>query len=135
MEDSIFTRIIKGEVPGEIVYQDGVCVVMMTIEPITPGHCMVIPRQQIDHLWDFDSDTYRHLMDVAKEMATRIRGAYSYERIGMFVEGFGVPHAHVHVFGYEQPLAPTMAEHAAHKVTVVGDELRNEADKLRQNAN
>lgn len=131
MEDSIFTKIYNGEIPGEILYDDDTCFVILTIEPITPGHCLVIPKQQIDHLWDVDDDTYRHLMMVAKTMASRMREHYSYKRIGMLVEGFGVPHAHVHVVGYDEPLEPTMARHSKEKRFWSTDELKAEADKLR----
>lgn len=131
MEDSIFTKIINGDIPGEIVYDDDQCVVMLTIEPLTPGHCLVVPRQQIDHLWDIADPLYQHLLSVAKKMALRLRNVYSYERIGMMVEGFGVPHAHIHVFGYEQPMEPTIVEHIAHKRMARPDELKAEAEKLR----
>jgi diadenosine tetraphosphate (Ap4A) HIT family hydrolase len=129
--DSVFTKIYNGEIPGEIVYDDDQCFVMLTIEPITPGHCLVIPKEQIDHLWDTNDELYRHLMDVAKIMAERMRTAYDYKRIGMLVEGFGVPHAHVHIFGYEQPLEPTMMDHIKNKRTLEADELKMEAGKLR----
>ena len=58
MQDSIFTKIIKGEIPGEIIYEDDSCVALLTIEPISEGHCLVVPRKQVDHLWDAD-----HLWD------------------------------------------------------------------------
>ena len=131
MEDSIFTKIYKGEIPGEVVYDDEQCFVILTVEPITPGHCLVIPKEQIDHLWDVEDDLYQHLMHVAKIMAGRLRQAYDYPRIGMLVEGFGVPHAHVHVFGYEQPLEPTITEHIRTKRFLDVDELTPEAEKLR----
>lgn len=131
MQDSIFTKIIKGDIPGETVYEDELCAVLLTIEPFTPGHCMVVPKQQIDHLWDIEDQLYHHLLSVAKKMALRLREVYDYERIGMLVEGFGVPHAHIHVFGYEQPLEPTIVNHVAHKRTATPDELKIEAEKLR----
>ena len=131
MEDSIFTKIIKHEIPGEIVYEDETVAALLTIEPITPGHCLVVPKEQIDSLWDIEPTLYQHLMTVTKMIAKKMEGVYDYERIGMFVEGFGVPHAHVHVFGYEQPLEPTIAYHTAHKHTASADELAREAVKLR----
>jgi diadenosine tetraphosphate (Ap4A) HIT family hydrolase len=129
--NSVFTKIYSGEIPGEIVYDDDQCFVMLTIEPITPGHCLVIPKEQVDHLWDVNDELYQHLMHVAKAMADRMRNVYDYKRIGMLVEGFGVPHAHVHIFGYEQPLEPTMMDHIKNKRTLGADELKAEADKLR----
>jgi diadenosine tetraphosphate (Ap4A) HIT family hydrolase len=131
MEDSIFTKIINGDIPGEMVYEDELCAVLLTIEPLTPGHCLVVPKKQIDHLWDMEDSLYQHVLSVAKKMALRLRNAYTYERVGMLVEGFGVPHAHVHVFGYEQPMEPTIVRHVAHKRMATPDELKAEAEKLR----
>lgn len=130
-EPSIFTRILHGEIPQEILYEDDLCFVITTHEPITPGHSLVIPKEQIDHLWDIDDPLYTHLMEVTKKLALKMRGAYDYKRIGMLVEGFGVPHAHIHVFGYYEPLEPTMKEHMAHKHIASLEELAREAAKLR----
>ncbi len=136
MEDSIFTKIIKGEVPGEMIFQDDQCAVLLTVAPNSPGHMMVIPKTQIDHLWDLEDELYHHLMSVAKQMATRLRAAYTYERIGLIVEGFGVPHAHIHVFGYEKPLEPTIEDVQKIKrekgdFFATPEELQQAADKLR----
>ena len=131
MDDSVFTKIIKGEIPGEIVYQDDQCVVLMTIEPFTPGHCLVVPREQVDHLWDADDGLYRHLMEVAKKVANAMRQAYNYPRVGQIVEGFGVPHAHVHLFGLLQPIEATIADHVVNKRMATAEELREEAEKIR----
>jgi histidine triad (HIT) family protein len=130
-EPSVFTRIINGEIAQEILYQDDLCFVILTHEPISPGHLMVIPREEIDHVWDIGDDLYQHLMLVAKKMALRMRQAYDYKRIGLLVEGFGVPHAHIHVFGYMQPLEPTIADHIANKRIMTPEELQAEAEKLR----
>ena len=132
MEKSVFTKIINGELPGEQVYADEKCVVLMTIEPIMPGHCMVIPRQQIDHLWDIDDETYSHLMNIAKKIANAMRSAYDYPRIGEVVEGFGVPHAHIHIFGLTDGFEKMIPEHIASKHTASSDELKREASKLRE---
>jgi histidine triad (HIT) family protein len=131
-EPSVFTRIIKGEINQHILYQDPQCFVILTHEPITPGHLMVIPRQQIDHLWDIDDELYVHLMMIAKKMAFRMREVYNYKRIGMAVEGFGVPHAHIHVFGLDESLNSTIIEHVAKsKKIFTPEELQIEADTLR----
>lgn len=131
-EPSIFTRIINGEVDQEILYEDPQCFVILTHEPITPGHLLVIPREQIDDLWDVDDDLYQHLMMITKKMALKMRESYDYKRIGLIVEGFGVPHAHIHVFGLDKALNPTIVDHIA-KVNKIAppEELKPEADKLR----
>ena len=137
MQDSIFTKIIKGELPGEVIFQDDTCFVILSIEPISTGHMLVIPREQVDHLWDLDQETYHHLFDVSKQVQQKLKTAYpEYERIGLQVEGFGVPHAHVHVFGYEKPMEQTMVDHHEWKKTVESpftpiEQLHPVAEKLR----
>lgn len=136
MEDSIFTKILNGQVPGEVIWQDDRAAVLLTIEPLSPGHLLVIPKQQVDHLWDVDNDTYHYLFDVARQASVHLRSVYNYPRVGMIVEGFGVPHAHIHVFGFTQPLEATMAERDARKQageSLMVDQavLHSEAEKLR----
>ncbi len=98
---------------------------------------LVIPNEQIDSLWDVDDQTYQHLFDVSKQMQAKLRNAYpDYKRIGLLVEGFGVPHAHIHVFGFHEALEPTIAKHATWKESADGsavpsDTLRAVAEKLR----
>ncbi len=130
-EPSVFTRIINGEIDQQILYQDDLCFVILTHEPMTPGHCLVIPREQIDHLWDVDDSLYQHIMAVTKKMALKMRQAYDYKRIGLIVEGFGVPHAHVHVFGLNKELNPTIVDHIANRRIMSPAELQTEAEKLR----
>lgn len=129
-EPSIFTRIISHEIPSSILYEDTTCFAILTHEPLTPGHLMVIPRQEIDHVWDIDDELYTHLMMVAKKMALKMRQEYNYKRVGMMVEGFGVPHAHIHVFGLNEPIEPTIVSHIANKQIMSPDQLQPEANKL-----
>lgn len=131
MEDSIFTKILNHEIPGEIIYEDEISAVLLTIEPITPGHCLVVPKQQIDSLWDLPPELYSHLLDITRMTAKKLEAAYDYTRVGMLVEGFGVPHAHIHVFGYTQPLEPTIIAHSAEKKIAGSKALAVEAAKLR----
>lgn len=133
MQDSIFTQLIKTKSPEDFIYQDDTCVVFLTIDPITPGHMLVIPREQVDHLWDLDDETYHHLWTVAKQMAGVLRRAYGdeYRRIGSVVEGFGVPHAHIHVFGYREDLEHTIKAHADNRPGTTPVEINKITTKLR----
>ena len=97
MEDSIFTKIIKGEIPCYKVYEDDIVFAMLDIDPLSDGHVLVFPKKQVDLLWDLDQDVYNHLMDVAKLIAEKIQNKLNPLRVGMVVEGFGVPHAHIHL--------------------------------------
>ena len=96
--DSIFTRIVKGEIPAEKVYEDDTVLAFLDIHPIQPGHVLVIPKKQIDHFDQLDDETYAHLFSVVKQTAKRIKEVLKPERVCMRVEGFDVPHAHVHVY-------------------------------------
>lgn len=132
-EPSIFTRILRGNFFQEIIFEDDICFVILSNVPFSPGHSLIIPKQQISQLWELPDDTYRHVMSIAKEMATRITTAFNYARIGMTVDGFGVPeHAHFHVFGYiERGLEPTVICHVARKIVPTAEEFKAAADKLR----
>ncbi len=94
---SIFTRIIDGDIPGRIIWADDVCVTMVDIRPLHPGHCLVIPRAEVDQWTDLDAETARHLMAVAHTIGVAQKAAVDCERIGLMIAGFEVPHAHVHV--------------------------------------
>ena len=130
-EPSVFTRILAGEIPGEVIYKDDQCFVILTIDPLTPGHMLVVPLEEIDSLWDIETPLYHHLMDISKKMAKVIEKAYEYRRVGTAVEGFGVPHAHIHVFGLNEGINRTIVAHEANPHTATPEELKIEADKLR----
>ncbi len=94
---SIFTRIIQGEIPGHFVHEDEQCVVIMTIQPMKPGHVLVIPREEVDH-WDaLPEPLYQHLMSVSRRMAKAIKQVFPCKRVGMLVVGLEVPHVHIHL--------------------------------------
>ena len=95
--DSVFTRIIKGELPGQFVWNDDHCVVITTIQPIRPGHVLVIPKQQVDHWDDLPDELAAHLMVVAKKVARAIKKAFPCTRVGMTIAGLEVPHTHLHL--------------------------------------
>ncbi len=94
---SIFTKIIDGEIPGRIIWADDVCVAMVDIRPLHPGHCLVIPRAEVDQWTDLDGDTVQHLMAVAHHIGAAQKATVDCRRIGLMIAGFEVPHAHVHV--------------------------------------
>ncbi|HMS31201.1 MAG TPA: HIT domain-containing protein [Candidatus Saccharibacteria bacterium] len=111
MEDSIFTKIIKGEVPCHKVYEDEKVIAFLDIDPMTPGHTLIVPKKQIDNLWELDDETYQYTMQIAKKVACRLQEVLNPKRVGMALEGFAVPHAHIHVFPLEKGLADTTIEH------------------------
>lgn len=95
---SIFSKIIHGDIPGQLLWTDEVCAVFLDIEPLTPGHVLVVPRVEVDHWLDLPGATLAHLMDVAARVGKAQQEVFAPTRIGMIIQGFEVPHAHLHVF-------------------------------------
>jgi histidine triad (HIT) family protein len=100
MEDSIFTKIINGDIPCHKVYEDDTTFAFLDISPIAPGHTLVIPKKQVETLWDLDEDTYRDVMATAKKIAVRMKQQLQVEYVGVQVIGVDVPHAHVHLIPF-----------------------------------
>jgi histidine triad (HIT) family protein len=98
---TIFTRIIHGELPGRFVWKDDRAVAFLSINPLRPGHTLVVPRKETDHWIDLDDDLAGHLMRVARAVGEAQQRAFSPERIGMTILGMEVPHVHLHVVPIE----------------------------------
>ena len=94
---SVFTRIIAGELPAHFVWQEDSCVAFLSIEPLRPGHTLVVPRAEVDHWIDLDNDTAAALMRVARTIARAQQEIYRPTKVGLMIAGLEVPHAHVHV--------------------------------------
>ena len=95
---SIFTRIINRELPGRFVYEDDDIVAFLTIEPMTQGHTLVVPRAEIDQWQDVDGATFSRIMAVCQLIGKAVCRAFRAERAGVIIAGLEVPHLHVHVF-------------------------------------
>jgi histidine triad (HIT) family protein len=100
---TLFTKIINGEIPGELVWEDDVCVAFLNIAPLTRGHALVVPRAEVDLWTDLDPATMGHLMEVAATVGRAQLRAFGGKRVGVVIQGFEVPHAHVHVFPAASP--------------------------------
>lgn len=97
MADSIFTKIIKGEIPAEKIYENAKTLAFLTIEPTQPGQVLVIPKKQTDQLWDLSDEDYLAVMATCKLVAKRMKEVLGVQRVGVRVIGEEVPHAHVHL--------------------------------------
>lgn len=95
---SLFTRIIDGELPGRFVWQDDTVVAFLTIEPIRPGHVLVVPRAEVDHWVDLEPMVWARVAEVARIVGLAVRAGMGAPRVGQMIAGFEVPHVHVHVF-------------------------------------
>ena len=94
---SVFTKIINGELPGNFVWRDEVCVAFMTIQPIRAGHLLVVPIAEVDHWNDLPVEVANHLMTVSHTIANALKQAFPATRVGLMIAGLEVPHTHIHL--------------------------------------
>ncbi len=94
---SIFSRIVNGEIPSYKVAKDDRFMAFLDINPLAKGHTLVIPKKEVDNLFDLDDQTYRDLWLFAKKVARAIDECMPCERVGVAVVGLEVPHAHIHL--------------------------------------
>lgn len=120
MQDSVFTKIIKGELPCHKVYEDEKTLAFMPLHPIAKGHVLVIPKLQVDQFYDLPAEDYAALMASVQKVAQRMKQVLQTKRVGLQVVGLDVPHAHVHVIAFdtieeyrEQPDTAKDPDHSA----------------------
>ncbi len=94
---SIFTRIILGEIPCYKLAEDDRYISFLDITPISKGHALVVPKREVDHLFDLTGDELSGILPFAKEVARKIKAVVPCTRIGISVIGLEVPHAHIHL--------------------------------------
>lgn len=123
MEDTIFTKIIKGEIPSHKIYEDDLTYAFLDIHPVTDGHVLVIPKAHVEFIWDLPEDHYEALMKTAKKIGTHLRDVLDVPHVGILVEGTGVPHVHVHlipfIHGYEMRQEADMSIEPNHEALAV----------------
>jgi histidine triad (HIT) family protein len=99
MEDSIFTKIIKGEIPCHKVYEDAKTFAFLDIHPVQPGQVVVVTKMPAETFLDLPDDDYQALWTAVRKVAARMRETFpDKKRIGVMVEGLDVPHVHVKIF-------------------------------------
>ena len=94
---SLFTKIIRGEVPGRFVWRDERAVGLLSIAPLRPGHTLVVPVQEIDHWLDVPPDLMQHLTLVAQKIGQAVQRTFRPEKIGLMIAGLEVRHVHLHL--------------------------------------
>lgn len=100
MQDSIFTKIISGDIPCHKIYEDDKTFAFLDIHPVHEGHTLVIPKNQVEFVWDLPDEDYRAVMEAAKKVASRLREVLPYAYISERIVGVDVPHAHVHLIPF-----------------------------------
>jgi histidine triad (HIT) family protein len=94
---SIFTKLINGELPSYMVYEDDKVFAFLDINPIAEGHLLVVPKKEVDYIFDLDPETLSHLHLTAQKIAKAMDKVFDCERVGVAVVGLEVPHAHIHL--------------------------------------
>lgn len=94
---SIFSKIIAGEIPSYKIAENKDCFAFLDVFPLKRGHVLVVPKKEVDYIFDLDHETYLRLMAFSKEVSVAIKKAIPCNRIGISVIGLEVPHAHVHL--------------------------------------
>ncbi|MEM6359326.1 MAG: HIT family protein [Bacteroidota bacterium] len=126
---SIFTRIINREIPGHILAEDDQHIAFLDINPLAVGHCLVVPKREVDYVFDLEDDELANLNLFAKRVAKAIELAVPCLRIGVAIIGLEVPHTHIHLV----PLN-TMddIDFSRPKLNPSEDELSEVAQKIRK---
>lgn len=99
---SIFSKIVSGEIPAHIVAETTEFMAFLDVSPLVPGHVLVIPKQEIDYIFDMDEESYFGLTLFAKIVAEGLKKAFPCLKIGMAVIGLEVPHVHIHLVPMNQ---------------------------------
>jgi len=126
---TIFTHIIEGRIPGTFVYRDDLCVAFMSINPIAPGHVLVVPIEEINEWTDLGADLSQHLFAVSQTISGVLRSSFDCERIGLIIAGFEVDHCHIHLIP-TRTMADLDFRNAASSVD--REELKNNAARIIQ---
>jgi histidine triad (HIT) family protein len=127
---SVFTRIVHGEIPAWRVAESENCMAFLDVNPLVKGHTLVIPKKEVDYLFDLPEAEYLELMLFARKVAAGVRKAIPCLRIGVAVIGLEVPHAHIHLV----PLN-SMGDinFSKSKLTLPGEEMEKIAAEIRKN--
>jgi diadenosine tetraphosphate (Ap4A) HIT family hydrolase len=125
---TLFTQIINNEIPGKFVYKDEHVVAFMTIAPISTGHTLVVPRQEIDHWIDMPADIAERVMIASQIVGRGIQQAFDPIKVGVMVAGLEVPHVHYHLIPIHQI---SDLNFALQKSDTSPEELEDAAKKIR----
>ena len=125
---SIFSKIISGEIPAHKVAETADFLAFLDINPLVEGHVLVIPKKEVDYIFDIDDETYAGLMIFAKIVAEGVRKAIPCKKVGVSVIGLEVPHAHVHLIPMN---AVSDMNFSSEKLTPSAEQLAETAQKIR----
>jgi len=125
---TVFTRIIDGDIPGTFVWRDDECVSFLSVNPVNPGHALIVPRAEVDHWLDLEPPLAAHLMTVAQTIGRAVQRAFSPLRVGLLIAGLEVPHTHLHVMPIHAGESDLHLDRAG---AATPEELATNAEKIR----
>lgn len=124
---SIFSRIIAGEIPSYKVAEDDNYYAFLDINPLVKGHTLVVPKKEVDYIFDLDDETLAGMMLFAKKVAARIKRETACKKVATVVLGLEVPHAHIHLIPMN---SENDVDFRREKLQLTPDEFREIAEKL-----
>lgn len=125
---TIFSKIISGQIPGHIVSQNEEFIAFLDIMPLRRGHVLVVPKKEVDYIFDIESDQIGRMMIFAQSVAKKIKKAFPCNRIGVTVIGLEVPHAHIHLIPIDKLYD---MDFTREKLQLSNEELASDADLIR----
>ncbi|OGE72074.1 hypothetical protein A2617_02830 [Candidatus Daviesbacteria bacterium RIFOXYD1_FULL_41_10] len=130
MDNCVFCKIIRGEIPSAKVFEDEDFLAFLTINPINPGHTLVIPKKHISYVFDMEDSELGKFLMVCKPIAKALEKAFNPKtgKIGIMVAGLEVPHAHIHLI----PMESEGDLNFANAKSVSPDELSQNAEKIKK---
>lgn len=126
---SIFTRIVQREIPAHIVAENDKFIAFLDISPLREGHTLVVPKEEIDYIFDLPNDMLSDIMIFAGEVAKKIKKVISCKRIGVTVIGLEVPHAHIHLIPMDYVSDMNFGRP---KLSIPADRMAQIAEAIRQ---
>lgn len=128
--DSIFTKIIKGEIPCYKISEDSHHLAFLDIMPLKKGHVLVIPKKQIDYIFELNPEELANLHKFAQKIAIAIKKTIDCKKVGMAVIGLEVPHAHIHLIPIDDV---NDIDFSKQKLTISPEELKQTAESITSN--
>lgn len=126
---SIFSKIVSGEISAHVVAETVEYLAFLDIQPLTAGHVLVIPKVEVDYIFDADEDLYVGLWMFAKIVAKGVKSAFPCKKVGIAVIGLEVPHAHIHLIPMNNV---SDMDFSKEKLKPTPEELTEAAEKIRQ---
>lgn len=127
---SIFTKIIAGEIPAHIIAETPNCIAFLDVFPLAEGHCLVVPKNEIDYIFDIEDGLYQELFSFSKKISKALKKTIPCRKVGMAIIGLEVPHAHIHLIPINQVADINFS---SPKLTFSDEHLAGVADRIKSN--